>query len=103
VGGTLYRLYHDNDVLYVAARVAPDKHGQCVEFQVQEYYEGTWNPNVTTGCVSLSSSSRAAASFGLKHADQGYPYRVRADYLRNADDTSNESGDSGWLYLMVES
>jgi sugar lactone lactonase YvrE len=100
VGGTLYRLYHSSDLLYASASVAPDKRGECVEFEVQEYYEGTWNPNVATGCVRLSSSSRAAAAFGLTHADQGYPYRIRADY---GGDTSNESGDSGWLYLMVES
>jgi hypothetical protein len=103
VGGTLYRLYHDTGLLDAAASVAPDKHGECVRFEVQEYYEGAWNPNVTTGCVSLSASSRAAADFGLTHADLGFPYRIRADYVRSASDVSNESGDSGWLYLMVES
>lgn len=103
VSGILYRLYHSNDLLYASAGVAPDKHGQCVEFEVQEYYEGAWHSNVTTGCVSLSASSHAAADFDLAHADLGYPYRIRADYLRSASDTSNESADSGWLYLLVES
>jgi hypothetical protein len=103
VHGTLYRLYHSSDLLYSAASVAPDKHGQCVKFEVQEYYESAWHSNVTTVCVSLSASSHATADFDLAHADHGYPYRVRADYLRSTRDTSNESADSGWLYLMVES
>jgi hypothetical protein len=103
VGRTVYRLYHSNGLLYASTSVAPNKRGQCVEFEVQEDYEGGWKPNVSTVCISLSSSSSASAIFGLSEADRGFPYRIRADYLRNAGDVSNESADSGWQYLMVES
>ena len=82
--------------------MAPDKRGQCVEFEVQEYYQDAWHANVTTGCGYLSKSSHASATFGLTHANIGYHYRIRADYIRSQSDISNLSADSSREYFIVE-
>jgi len=102
IGRISYLLFHRSDLLHAHAAVAPNKRGQCVEFEVQEFYQGAWNANVTTGCINLSSSSQASAVFGLAQADIGFPYRIRTDYIRSSKDTSNLSNDSAWQYLMVE-
>ncbi len=101
VGGVLYRLYHSSAVLHAAGSVAPDKHGQCLQFEVQEHFQGAWRPNAKSPCLRLSKASQAFQDFGLNQADIGFPYRVRADYLRSASDQANLSGTSAWLYLMV--
>jgi hypothetical protein len=102
IGGTTYRLFHRNNLLHAHGAVAPNKRGQCVEFEVHEHYLGAWHANVITGCIHLSSSSQAFVAFGLTMADIGFPYRIRADYIRSSKDTSNLSNDSAWQYLMVE-
>jgi len=71
--------------------VAPDKHGQCVNVEVQEFYQGSWNANTATGCIRLSRASQVRAIFKVNHADYGYPYRVRTDYIRDKSDVSNLS------------
>ena len=102
IGSTTYWLYHHNNLLYAHATVTPNKRGQCVQFQVQEYYQGTWYANVTTGCISLNSSSKVTVAFNLTQADRGYHYRIREDYVRSGNDISNLSNDSGWQYFIVE-
>ncbi len=102
LGGVLYRLFRVNALLDAAAAVAPDKRGECVKFEVQEYYQGAWHPNVISPCVGLSRSSRAVQPFGLAQADIGYHYRVRAGYLPSATDQTNLSGGSSWLYFIVQ-
>ena len=102
VGRTRYRLYHRTGLLHVHATVAPNKSRQCVQVEVQEYFEGAWQANVSTGCVKLSRASQISGSLSLTQADVGFHYRVRADYIRSAKDTSNLSNDSGWQYLIVE-
>jgi hypothetical protein len=69
---------------------------------VQEYFQGAWQANVTTGCVKLSSASQIAGSFNLSQADIGFHYRVRADYIRSSKDTSNLSNEGHWQNLIVE-
>jgi YVTN family beta-propeller protein len=101
-GSETYRYYHRTAHLNVAVTVAPDKSGQCVELQVQEYYQGAWRANVTTGCAALNSSSKVSGYLTLNDADLNYYYRIRANYIHSASDTSNLSTDSGWLYFMVE-
>jgi hypothetical protein len=103
VHGVTYRLYHSSSRLAALAVVTPNKRGQCVEFQVQEYFEGSWHANTATGCGTLGKASAIVGLFGLTHADLGYPYRIRADYIRSASDVSNLSNDSAWRYLLVES
>lgn len=103
IGGVLYRLFHSSDLLSAAAGVAPNKKGECVQFEVSEFYQGAWNFNVSTPCVSLDNASQAFAVFNLTGADLGFPYRVRADYMRSGQDTGNQNADSQWLYFEVES
>ena len=102
IGRTTYRLYHRHDKLHAHATVDPNKRGQCVKFVVQEYYLGAWHFNVITGCGKLNSSSEVSAIFVLTHADIGYHYRLRADYLRSSKDMSNLSNDSAWHYFIVK-
>ncbi len=63
IGRTTYRLYHRHNKLHARATVDPNKKGQCVEFEAQEYYLGAWHANVTTGCGKLSSFSEVSGSF----------------------------------------
>ena len=99
--GVTYWLFHSNATLKVHATVTPKKAGECVVFEVQEYYQGAWHANVSTPCVKLSKASTAAAAFGLSHADLGQPYRVRSDFVRSGTDSSNLSSDSAWDYTIV--
>jgi hypothetical protein len=101
VGSVTYRLYHHTKHLNVGAAVAPNKSGECVQVEIQEYYRGAWQPNVTTDCVALNKNSAVGVYFTLNQADIGYPYRLRADYVRGSD-LSNLSADTGWQYFMVE-
>jgi hypothetical protein len=101
-GGTTYRLFHRSSYLYVTATTAPDKSGQCVSIEVQEYYGGAWHANETTGCSVLNGSSQLYGYLTVTNGDPGYQYRVRADYTRSATDVSNLSTDSGWQYVLVE-
>jgi hypothetical protein len=101
VGSTTYRLYHHTAHLDAAAIVAPDKRGECVKLEAQEYYRGSWHANIT-GCAILNKASEVGGYLTLNHADWNYFYRIRADYLRSNKDISNLSADSGWQYFMVE-
>jgi hypothetical protein len=40
IAGHTYRLYHRSNLLHAHATVSPNKHGQCVKFEVQEHYRG---------------------------------------------------------------
>lgn len=102
IDGVLYRLFRSGAVLDATGSVAPDKHGECVRFEVQEFYQGAWRPNVRTPCVILSKSSRAVQAFGLNQADIGYHYRIRAHYIPSAADKANLSAESTWLFLIVK-
>lgn len=102
IAGVLYRLFRSGAVLDATGSVVPGKHGECVRFEVQEFYQGAWKPNVRTPCVTLSKSSRAAQAFGLNQADIGYHYRIRAHYIPSAADKANLSAESAWLFLIVK-
>ncbi len=102
LGRITYRLYHRSALLHSRAVVSPNKHGECVEFEAEEYYQGTWYGNTATGCAKLTKSSKAYATFNLTHADIGFHYRIRADYIRSSKDTTNLSSDGPWLYFIVE-
>ena len=101
-GGTTWWLYHHTHKLSAHATVAPRKPGQCVKFEVQEYHLGTWQPNLTSGCIKLSSASAASATFGLTKAGIGNDYRIRADYIPSSKDITNAGYQSNWQYLIVE-
>jgi len=101
IGGHTYRLYHRSNRLHAHAAVSPDKHGQCVNFEVQEHYRGAWHPSVTSACVKLNTSSKASITFNVSHADLGHHYRIRADYL--PADNRNRGNKSAWLYVIITS
>lgn len=78
--------------------VTPNKHGECVQLQVQEYVKGAWHPYVKTGCTALSSSSKA--TLALKLAALGR-FRVGSVFIRSAKDSANVSTDGPWQYYDV--
>ena len=98
IGTTTYRLYPHTALLKASATVTPKQSGQCLQFEVQEYYLGAWQANVTSGCRKLSSTSKAAAAFRLSNADLGYHYRIRADFPGSL---TNAGNGSAWQYLIV--
>jgi hypothetical protein len=99
-GGTPYHVYHHTTQLTAPVAVTPNKSGECVELEVQEIYGGTWHANLTTGCGTLNSSSKATGYLNLTDATGGL-FRVRADYTRSSTDTKNLNADSGWFYFSV--
>ncbi len=100
IGGTLYRVFHHTATLRLAISVSPDKAGECVQAQVQIYYQGAWYSDVSAGCGYLNKSSRAYGTFSLSKA-AGYRYRIQAEYVRSATDTANLGNHSGWRYFEV--
>jgi hypothetical protein len=101
VGGIKYKLFHRSKGPKLGINVAPNKAGQCVYVEIQEFYSGNWQPNSMSGCETLSSSSEITVVVDVSQADLGFPYRIRADYLANADPT-NGANDSAWQYVMIE-
>ena len=100
IGSVTYRLYHRAKRLTAAVSVAPNKHGECVKFDLQELYKGKWYDSLTA-CGKLGANSTVGAIYTLTNADLGYHYRLRAEYQRGSD-TSNLSADSAWQYFVVE-
>jgi hypothetical protein len=102
VSGTTYRLYHHAGHLDVDVNVGPNKYGECVWFEVQEYYNGAWHPNMKTSCASLSASSDLSGYLAFTNADLGYDYRIRAHYLPPSTDVRNAADVTGWQYAIVK-
>jgi hypothetical protein len=100
IGTTLYRVFHHTATLKAPVTVSPNKHGECVEMELQQYFNGGWNANATTGCGTLGTASKVIWSFGLTNATGGQ-YRIRADYLRSSKDKTNLNADSSWYYFTV--
>ena len=100
IGGITYHVYHHTAHLTASVTVDPNKHGQCVDLQVQQFKSGTWHPGTSSGCLRLNSSSQVASYLSLLKAGSGL-YRVRADYIRSATDNSNLSTDGSWFYYKV--
>jgi hypothetical protein len=98
IGGTEYRVYHHTATLKDAVTVAPDHSGECVRLQVQEYSHGAWRADTTAGCEALSKTSHATLTRKLGATGR---FRVRADFVRAAKDTTNASTDGSWLYYEV--
>jgi hypothetical protein len=98
--GITYKVFHHTAKLTVTVTVAPNKSGECVELAVQELYSGSWHANLTTGCGTLNSSSKAVGVFTLTDATGGL-YRIRAIYVRSSTDKKNLGADSGWFYFSV--
>ena len=99
VGGITYKLFHQTKGPILGIAVAPNKAGECVQAEIQEYYSGAWQPNSLSGCETLSSSSKVTVVVDASQANLGFPYRIRADY--NGDPT-NGANSSAWQYVMIE-
>ena len=99
-GTVTYRVYHHTVKPQVTGTVTPDKSGQCLRFQAQEYYNKAWHTLTTSGCFSLATGSVATTGLSLTNA-VNQKFRVRSEYVAGAKDASNVSTWGGWLYLTV--
>jgi hypothetical protein len=61
-----------------AVQVAPNKSGQCVVFQAQEYDKGAWRDGPTSPCFTLNSGSLRAAQPPLGPTAVGHLFRIHA-------------------------
>jgi hypothetical protein len=101
--GRTYYLFRTSQTLSAHITVAPDEHRQCVEFEVEEYFDGGWQPIVDTGCAYLSKSSTALLRLTLAGGDLGRPYRVRGDFIPAASEKTIRGNDSSWALFRIES
>jgi|HubBroStandDraft_4_1064222.scaffolds.fasta_scaffold05187_3 YVTN family beta-propeller protein len=102
IGSTLYRIYHATSTLTSTVAVAPNKKGGCVAFEVQQYYQGSWQANTMSSCQVLGSSSRTSIRYRLNGAVGGQ-FRIRGDFNRKNGDITNVNASSGWAYFTVTS
>lgn len=101
VGDTTYYLFHASKQLVLHATVSPNKRGECLKPETEQWDTGAgWDHDTAYGCDSLDGGSRDSAPFNLGRA-VGDRYRIRADYVRGARDLANLSADGPWLYLAV--
>jgi hypothetical protein len=103
ISGVTYRVYHADGTLTLRAAVHPNKQGECLQPETEQYDSGAgWDADTRYGCDKLDSGSHDSAPFSLAEA-AGDRYRIRADYIRASHDTANLSGDAPWLYFEVVS
>lgn len=100
VNGTTYREYHSFSDIDVDLSVAPNKSGECVWFQVQEFYNGAWHANMKTSCVALDPASKLSGYLTVNNADGGYHYRIQAHYQPGKSDSRNGGTATAWQYLL---
>jgi len=101
VGSTLYRVYHHTAKEQLDVAVAPNKHGQCVKYRIQRYYSGAWHTQSTSSCAALSSSSTGRQTMSLG-SSVDRKYRIAAQYVHSASDTTNLSTWGAWQYFTVK-
>ena len=101
ISGLTYDVYHDHGTLTLHSTVTPNKHGECLEPETEQFDPGVgWDADTKYGCDKLDSHSHDSAPFSLVQA-VGDKYRIRADFLHSDRDAANLSADSGWLYFDV--
>jgi YVTN family beta-propeller protein len=100
IGSTVYQKYHSTGTLTSTVTVAPNKKGGCVAFELQQYFQGSWQANTMSSCLVLGSSSRISIRYRLSGAVGGQ-FRIRGDFNRKNGDTTNADADSGWAYFTV--
>ena len=100
-GGVVYDLFRGPGTLNLHSTVAPNKHGECLEPESEQYDKGAgWDADTKYGCDTLDGASHDSAPFSLSLA-VGDRYRMRGDYLRGKD-VSNLNAQGPWLYFIVE-
>jgi hypothetical protein len=101
INGLTYDVYHGSGTLTLYSTVTPDKHGQCLQPESEQYKSGkTWYADTKYGCDTLDRTSHDTAPFVLNMA-VGDRYRIRGDYFRNAKDLGNLNRQGQWLYFEV--
>jgi hypothetical protein len=99
--GVVYGLFHGASSLSLHSTVTPDKHGECLEPETQQYDPGSgWDADTKYGCDKLDGKSQDIAPFALSRA-VGDRYRIRGDYVRASSDRANLSEQGPWLYFIV--
>jgi hypothetical protein len=99
--GITFRVYHHTGHLNTAIAVTPNKQGQCVNLEVQQWDSQIgWFPNATIGCYTLDTASKISTFLTLLDAS-GAEYRMRPDYVRSSSDTTNVSTNGAWFYFEV--
>jgi hypothetical protein len=102
IGGVTYDVLTTKDTLVLHATVTPNKHGECIQPETEQWDTGAgWDADTKYGCDSLDSASHDSAPFNLAQAVNDR-YRIRADYVRGKDRT-NLSATAPWLYFEVAS
>lgn len=101
ISGVRYFVFHGAATLTLKVTVTPNKSGECVEPETQQYDAGVgWDADTKYGCDTLDSQSHDSAPFKLAQA-VGSRYRIRADFIQGAKDLANLSADGPWLYFEV--
>jgi len=105
-----YRLYHytsncpshHTGCPGFTTTVYPTDHaGDCVDFFVQFHNGSEWHASTETGCIHLSSSSKATIHLVYPGPSvKGVPFRIRADFDGDAENAANYSN---WHYFKVTS
>jgi hypothetical protein len=102
IDGIAYDVFRSKNTLVLHSTVAPNKHGECLEPETEQWDAGVgWDADTRYGCDTLDSASHDSAPFNLAQAVNDR-YRIRADYIRGKDH-SNVDSDGGWLYFEVVS
>ena len=79
ISGSHLPPYHANGTLTLHATVAPNKRGECLEPETEQWDTGVgWDADTKYGCDTLDSGSHDTAPFNLAQA-VGDRYRIRAD------------------------
>jgi hypothetical protein len=100
--GIIYRVFHDTSTLTLYSKVTPNKHGECLEPETEQYDKGAgWHADTKYGCDSLDSASHDTAPFSLSQAADSR-FRIRGDYFRSSKDTANLDAQGPWLYFIVK-
>jgi hypothetical protein len=99
--GHLYYLFGENKTLYSKLTVAPNQRGQCVKFEVEVYFKGTWT-GATSGCGKLSKSSTLLLILSLRGGVIGLPYRLRGEFEPARSDHANLAANTTWAYFLIE-
>ena len=102
--GNTYYYFHRSKPLILHSTVTPNKHGECLQPETQQWDKGpkgpVWDADTKYGCDTLDSQSHDSSAFDLSSA-AGDKYRIRGTYLRSRTDTVNLSAAGPWVYFVV--
>jgi hypothetical protein len=86
-------LYKPSQRAVYGSAVGPNKHNECLYFQVQFHARGHWGYGGTTQCVTLNQHSAAAVYLQGSSQLAGIPVRMRAIWR---GDSLNTGGKAPW-------